>query len=211
MQVYLSNVWYHLQLLLNDGQGQQGGHDPIDYGYMSGLLKGLFVSAVQLPGAMLQTEYSIKALQEFTLTGTPPSSPNGWHPVDTNPEVFVDFNNVAEWSGYSSSTIATVLTAYTQAWFNQASQYTPAQYYQGGWASPSENPSGEVAYYNTVFGPMTWYTLPRLENAGVPASLIQQIGAWASKIWPAANWTSDLSALCTGLGGSCAYQGVSIF
>src|ERR1700692_3063216 len=34
--VYLSYIWYHLQLILNDSNGHQQDHQPIDWGYAEG-------------------------------------------------------------------------------------------------------------------------------------------------------------------------------
>jgi hypothetical protein len=195
---YLSLAWYQVQLILNDGQGQQSDHEPVDYGYVGGFIKNLFViDAPNLPGISLQFEYLIKALQEFTQTGTSPESATGWHPIDTSPAVLVDFNWAPLWWGTSAATEASLTTAYTQAWFNQASVYSAAQYYQGGWAKATDNPA--ALFYSTTFGGQVWYMLPRLRSIGVPAPLTTQIAAWVATIWPNGNWALDESATCTSL------------
>ncbi len=196
---YLTLAWFQEQLILNDGQGTQGGHSPIDYGYVSGFIRNVFVVDAGLPGIMLELQWQVKALQEFTLTRALPSAPysDGWNPNLTSMEPLVDFNFEPLWSATSPATQTAALTAFTQAWFNQASQYTPQEYYAGGFASPTDNPAN--LSFDTTFGGKVWYSLPRLRFFGVDASLTNQISAWAAKIWPNGNWSLNNAATCTSL------------
>lgn len=193
---YLTSAWYQLQLILNDGQGTQSSHTPLDYGYVYGDDWRLFFKDAGMAGIMLQLEMQIKSLQEFTQSGVGPQSPYGFHLIDTSPMFLVDYNNAQLWSATSPATEATLTQAYTQAWFNQVSAYTPQQIYQGGWATATENPATD--FYSTTFGGQMWYMLPRLRYFGVEPSLVNQISAWAAKIWPLGNWALVNSATCTG-------------
>jgi hypothetical protein len=209
---YLSLIWYMVQFTLNDGQGTQVDHTPEDYGYVGAFVVNVCTGNVQIQCGMLSTDIALKALQEYTQAGALPTTQTGWNPTVTSPFGFVAFNSFPEWTGYSPSTIATIFTAYTQAWFNQASQYTPAQYYAGGWAEPGEDPAKD--FYSGNFGGELWYILPRLRYAGVPASLTNQISAWAAKIWPKGNWALNNSAVCSSLGGAqtgCLAGGLTVF
>jgi len=195
---YQGFIWFQEQLILNDGQGTQGGHAPIDFGYASGFIKNLFTVDASLPGIMLELAWQVKAMQEFTLTGAAPSATanaNGWSPIATSMENLVDFNWLELWSATSPATETTLLQAFTQAWFNQASQYTPQQYYSGGWAIATDNPAN--LFFETNFGGQVWFSLPRLRYLGVDPSLTQQIAAWAAKIWPLGNWSLNNSATCS--------------
>lgn len=193
--LYENLAWYLLQEVVNDGQGTQSGHVPQDYGYVEGFLGKMFGVFSPLPGAALEMEILTKSLQTFTLNGAPPTTPYGWHPVATSPMTMVGFNQTPGWRGYTIDQIASLLTPYTQAWFTQASKYTPAQYYQGGYATATEDPS-KTNYSQTWSGTM-WYMLPRLRFYGVPASLTQQISAWAATIWPLGNWAANDAMVCT--------------
>jgi hypothetical protein len=196
---YLTLVWYQVQLVLNDGQGTQSGHTPIDYGYVGGYIKDIFSVYTNLPGGMLQLEFLIKCLQEYTQTGVSPAAPaqTGWHVIDTSPMELVNLASFPVWSTYSPSTVASLFTAYTQQWFNQASQYTPTQYYTGGWVTPSEDPAKDA--YSATFGGQMWYMLPRLRLVGVPASLTDQIASWGATIWPRGNWALNDLGVCISL------------
>ena len=195
---YVVFAWTQLQLVLNDGQGGQGGHTPIDYGYAFGSLHNLYVNDAKLPGIMLQVEWLVKSLQEFTLSGNGPQVGDlGWAPFITSPLPLVNFNYAPLWSATSPATRATISQAYTQAWFNQASTYTPQQFYLGHWTTATENPATDL--FDTTFAGGVWYMLPRLRFVGVSVSLTDQIGTWAATIWPVGNWTLNNSATCTSI------------
>jgi mono/diheme cytochrome c family protein len=196
---YLTLVWYQLQMVLNDGQGTQSGHTPLDYGYVYGYIDNVFVKEAVLPGAMLQLEWLVKSLQEFTQGGTGPQVAGdlGWHPVATSPMVLVDWSGAPLWSATPAATQTALMQAYLQAWFNQASQYTPQQYYQGGWATATDNPA--TLFYSETFGGQVWYMLPRFRFQGVSATLTDQVAAWAATVWPLGDWKSNDSATCTSL------------
>jgi hypothetical protein len=195
VRTYLALIWYQTQLVLNDGQGKQTGHSPIDFPYVSGFIKDLFVNDARVPGIMMELEWKVKSLQEFTLTGIPPlatADDGGWHANATSIESLVHHDWLPLWSATSSATRTKLVEGYTRAWFAQASQYTPEQYQQNGWAKVTDDPATQGA-----FGEWVWYTLPRLRLFGVDARLIQQMTDWAAKVWPAGNWALNSSTTCT--------------
>ncbi len=195
---YLALAWYQTQLVLNDGQGTQNAHTPIDYGYVSGFVKDLFAVDSNVPGINLELTWEVKALQEFTQDGSGPQlalSDIGFSPIATSPEPLVYSAWEPLWSATSPATETTLLQAYTQAWFAQASRYTPQQYYQGTWATAAQNPA--TMNQDTTFGGQVWYMLPRLRFFGVDPTLINQMTAWAATIWPNGNWAFNQSATCT--------------
>ena len=198
---YLSLIWYHTQLVQNDGQGTQSGHDPLDYGYALSFVRAVFTQA-QLPGIMELLEFQIKDLQGITLTGTGPQvGALGWHPTNTSPENIMVFYVLPLWSATSPAEQTTLMQAYTQAWFDQASKYTPQQYYQGGWATAAENPATDS--WSMTVGGQLWYILPRLRYVGVSNTLLDQISAWAAKVFPQGNWSLLNTASCTPQSGPC--------
>ena len=192
---YLSLAWYQMQLTLNDGQGSQAGHEPVDYGYASGFIMGIFGRHLHLPGIMLQLEWNIKALQEVTLTGAGPEhGALGWHATGSSMSTLVMPEYLPLWSGIPPAKRKTLLEAFTQAWFSQASKYTPQQYYQGGWANAADDPA--QVFIGTMGGQL-WYAIPKLRELGVDSNLVDKMAAWAATIWPRGNWMG-YSARCLG-------------
>lgn len=201
MKDYLSMAWYQLQLVLNDGQGQQTGHSPIDYPYVGGFIWNLFSNDPKPPlqGMYLQLEYLIKSFQEVTLTGIGPEAPggSGWHLIETSPMPFVLFYMYPLWGSVPVTQQGSIATAYAQLWFTKVSSFTPSQLYAGGWAVATDDPA-TIGYASTLGGSL-WYMLPRLRFIGVPATLTSQISAWAKTIWPVGNWAANDTATCTDL------------
>jgi hypothetical protein len=137
-------------------------------------------------------EWNIKCLQEVTLTGTGPQvGSQGWHPAETALGNLTYPEWMPLWSGTSPALQASLMQAYTQAWFTQASSYTPQQYYQGGWANPHDDPS-KLPW--GTFGNQLWYSVPKLRSFGIDQKLADQITAWAATLWPQANWRTSESA-----------------
>ena len=201
---YLGYVWYHMQLVLNDGQGQQKDNNPIDYGYGEAAPKDLSASTGNIPTAMLEVMWMIKSLQENTLKGVGPNASyiNGFTATAPTPSNLLAFP--LEWSATSATNRATLTQAYVEAWFPEISSFTPAQYYAGKdgngrpWATPTENPATETM--DIYFGGQIWYMLPRLRYIGVDANLTYQVSAWAATVWPAGNWALNNAATCTASG-----------
>jgi hypothetical protein len=203
-QIYLAYVWYHLQLILNPGNGQQQQHTPVDFPYVFGFIKDLSNNANQ-PNAMLQLEWTVKGLQEETAHGAGPDKGiDGWSWTFSNPEDIVDPNWSSIWNSSNSADRATLLTAFMNSWIAQAAKYTPQQYYSGGWAKSNDSPASMNA--QTTFAGAMWWMLPRLRYYGINSSTVSQYYTFVASLWPNANWTLNKAATCTanGAGSACS-------
>jgi hypothetical protein len=198
---YLSYIWYHTQLILNDGQGKQGGNRPLDYGYSINYVRALTNDASPTPAnAYLLTAWFVKVLQEETFTNNDPST--GWQPVWTTPEPMIDGGFAGVWTGVPASTMTTLLQSYANVWWAQISKYTKAQFIAGGWATGTDDPgNNNTDFFQTSAGGEIWWLLPWLRYYGIPASFTTQVAAWAAQIWPAGNWALNNAATCTPSGG----------
>jgi hypothetical protein len=205
-QNYLSFSWYQLQLILNDGQGQEKGESPIDYPYVSGILQKLTMLNNGTPEAMLQLLWIAKALQEETLHGVGPDQGSfGFQPTYVDPSILAIEPSDTMWLATSSALRATLMQDYLTVWFAQIQQYTPQQYYTGSWAKASDNPS--QLNPNVTFGGQLWYLLPRYRNWGVSSTLTHQVAVWAATIWPKGNWALTDSATCDSQNVHCTSDG----
>jgi hypothetical protein len=195
-QTYLSLIWYHMQLILNDGQGQEVDHSPIDFPYAVGRVKDLSLVAGSTPEIMLTLEWLVKTLQEETLSGIGPEKGQyGWHPTWVSPSVLVHQGFESIWSGTPSSLRTSISETWTRIWFAQLQKYSPQQFYQGGWARADDDPP--KLSFETSSGGQIWFSLPRLRYYGVDPNLTYQISAWAASIWPLGNWALNSSATCS--------------
>jgi len=101
------------------------------------------------------------------------------------------------WNGVDPVTRAALATGIVQSWLQQASQFTPQQFYAGGWTTPTAVPVPGGNAYDGVFPDWVWYMIPRFTFIGVDPSIVAQLAAWAQTIWPNADWTADLDATCS--------------
>jgi len=193
VRTYLSFIWYHVQLILNNSNGEQYGTSPVDWPYVYGFIKDLSNDG-RRQQAGLQTLWLIKALQISNHGRGPERGVNGWMPQvnDISRPLHPSWRYI--WEGVSPSLQATSLQALTQSWLNEVSKFTPQQYYDGNWASRSETPSSNSP--DGRFVDRIWYTIPRLRHRGVSPALTSQIIAWASTVWPNANWRALETATC---------------
>jgi cytochrome c553 len=205
--LYLAFAWYHTQLILNDGQGEEAGNNPMDYGYVNGMIKSLSNAANGTPEAMLQMAWLVKALQEYTLNGTTPvNSQYEFVPTQVQGLILAynDWNQL--WSATPAATRTTMATAYLQYWFAQLSSFPNSTYYQGTdgggrpYASATDVPANDQ--FLNQFGGQLWWMLPRFRYIGVSPTLTFQVSAWAATLFPAGNWALNNAATCHDL-GSC--------
>lgn len=201
---YLAYSWYHVQLLLNDGQGALDGPNPIDFGYVIAVMKDLSVAADNSPGSMLELMWLVKSLQEYTLLGLGPQyGQAGFQPTQIMAVVLAEPDWNALWNATPAATRVTLTNAFLQYYLAELSSFTMAQYYKGTdgngrpWASATDIPQNDD--FLTELGGQLWFMLPRLRFIGADPDLTYQISAWAATLFPAANWATNNSATCTTL------------
>jgi len=194
---YLAYIWYNLQLILNDGNGKQQEQFPVDWGYSEGFVKSL--GSMVSPQAGIQSMWMIKGLQVLAQAGTGPQlGIAGWQPNVTQPSLLVTAEwNEGVWNGVDPATRAALATGIVQSWLQQASQFTPQQFYTGGWTTPTAVPVPFGNAYDNVFPDWVWFMIPRFTFIGVDPSVAAQLAAWAQTIWPNADWAADQNATCS--------------
>jgi hypothetical protein len=195
--VYLSYIWYNLQLILNNSHQQD--HFPIDYPYVEGFTKDL--GSLVSPQAGIQTMWMIKGLQSMQENGTGPQlGQEGWEPNVAQISYLVTKEwNTNVWTGVDPTTRAALATGIVKSWLSQASRFTPQQFYAGGWTTATAVPVPGGNAYDNVFVDWAWYMIPRFTFVGVDSGLVGQLAQWTQTMWPRANWTADLHASCNWL------------
>ncbi len=175
--VYFSFAWYHLQLILNDGNGIAQGTYPIDWAYSLSYLYNALTwngtgSYTGTAGLML--EWLAKGLQSGNF-------------VDTTPQVMTRTPaEVSTFSELSPSQKLQVLTIWTTIWLQDFQQYKLPQINR-------LNSAGTVARLQSNISE----ALPVLRDLGVSPTLLNQVVQAVSLVWPTVNWTSVLNQTCT--------------
>jgi hypothetical protein len=195
--VYLSYVWYNLQLILNDSNGQQAEQYPIDWPYVEGFVKEL--GSLLSPQAGIQTMWLIKSMQIERQNGFGPQAGGaGYQPDVPQLSVLVTAEeNDYDWTGVDSTTRVAIATGLVTSWLDQVTQFTPQEFYAGGWTTATSTPVLGGNAYDGVFVDWVWYMIPRFTFIGVSQTLVNQLAAWAQTVWPSANWTADATATCS--------------
>jgi hypothetical protein len=195
--VYLSYIWYNLQLILNDSNGTQAEQYPIDWPYANGFVMNL--GELLQPQGGIQTMWLLKGLQILQQAGTGPQlGQGGWQPSIPQISLLVTPEWIKDvWTGVDPATRVAIATGLVQSWLQQASQFTPQQFYAGGWTTPTAVPVPFGDAYDQVFPDWVWYMIPRFTFIGVDPTLVAQLANWAQTIWPNANWTAVLNATCS--------------
>jgi len=189
--IYLSFVWYQLQLILNDGNGQAQGTWPIDRGYALSYLHNDLTwdstfSQARVGTAGLMMEWLAKILQ------------SGIDPGDANPYFMIVFpGQVSTWSEVPSSQRVQLMNTWTSTWNNFVQSLSAQQLFTGqSGVAPPVPQTFSLVQPGSFTGDLSW-ALPRLLYEGVDPSLLNQIAGWASGFWPTYNWLTAVNQPCS--------------
>ena len=187
--------WYHLQLVLNDGNGTAQGTWPIDWGYALGFPSNDLTwdnqtSQSRFADASLLILWLVKGLQAKDRQD--PS--NGWSLVETDPADLVNFPAIASiWNESSTSTKLQMINSYLGVWLRKVQTFTPQQWY----ASGNANPIFLLDQSGSLYSSRIAHALPRFRFVGVDSTLLNQLTSLAQTNWPAYNWSAALNAPCS--------------
>lgn len=199
---YHAQIWYQLQLILNNGNYNQSGDSPIDYQYVYAHIVGL--SDTDSSGqTALMYEWLIKGLQESNNGNAPNASTAAWtwYVNDFSAQVYQGPGYESIWNGTSATQRTALYSGYLRAWLDSVEKFTPAQFYGPPpanaqvWANPKVAPVHGQPQSNDM-GARVWYSMPLFKYFGVPQALITEWQTWAATVWPAANWSAINTATC---------------
>lgn len=178
---YFSNIWYQVQLTLNDSNHANQGTSPIDWPYVYGKLKDMY-NVSDCPEPYRLTEYIMRGMQ-ISDNGLPPgANGSGWQPTTVGDiSRFVHPSFTPMFNSVPAATKTQLFTTMAQSWINKTNSFTPAQYYAGGLASSVEVVTSAM---DGDMGGKTMFMLPLFGAAGVPVSILQQVSTWANSVYP---------------------------
>jgi hypothetical protein len=187
---YDAYIWYHMQLLLNDGNGTAEGTWPIDRGYTMAYLYNTLTwdsdtSEIRAGTAGLLLETFAKVLQSND-------------PDDASPYFMVTFPaQISAWSELSSSQKVQVMNAWLSAWLQDVQHYSVSDLIKVTTGqSTVTTPTFNALAPGSFTGDLA-FALPQLRYQGVDINLLNQVVAWASSIWTTHNWAADLQETCS--------------
>ncbi len=200
---YLSFIWYQMQLILNDGNGQAAGTYPIDWGYAiayptNGLTWDSSQSVVRVGTAGLVMEWLAKGLQASATFGVTPATTIEASAQNTQPYYLVTFPaSPSSWSEISPAQRVQLMNTWVSVWFNRLKLYTPQQLFTAAIGiSPIANSILDLRPIGSFTGDLA-YALPALRYEGVDPNLLSQVATWASGFWPTFDWLGDINKSCS--------------
>ena len=181
---YHNNSWYELQEILNFGQRQRNGNNPIDFNYIYGTLDQLD-QATGINEGMRQYALITKAIQDFNNNLPSPNSIGylGWSPHGI-PLAEMGFAHAAA-QGLDSvpggaMTRAKMTTLLVSNWLTKMQQYAPSQYYAAGEFQPTDNPAGGYSFANQMYT----VVIPNFRAMGVDDALLNSVCDYMGTLFP---------------------------
>jgi hypothetical protein len=201
MFTYFSMSWYHLALILFNGNHSDGAdrtaQRPIEWGYVSGAIKGMSrTPGGTLPVQGLLTLYLAKGMQTADNT-LKPNAPYGagWTPRTSGDlSRFVVTDLMPGWSDITPTERAAILQAFLSTWWDKTRQFDVSDWHNGGGATTTEGISG---FCDGTLSNRIYFMLPRLRYHGADSALVDEIAKWAQNVWPQVNWQNIKKATCT--------------
>jgi hypothetical protein len=195
--VYDAFIWYHAQLILDNGEYQEHGASPIDWGYSYSKIADMSQNSSPAQGALM-TLWQTKGAQLMN-NGYGPNQPNGWQwqPTDISRMVTPSLRSI--WAGMAPATRTAIYQGLVTAWITDTQKFTPQQFYASlydGTISASQVPK----HFNPDSANLVdrvWYMISKFKYFGVNQTQINQLAAWAQTIWPNGGWAADAAAICS--------------
>ncbi len=212
-QIYLSNVWYHTQPVLNSGNASAGGFSVVDWEYSHGnlndLRKGGTNTSIGEPARMV-INY-VKQMQQKHARGIGPEDAwNGWDLFrDHNVYTMIHWDSYNVWDRTDPALKRQLMEAILWVWYKKSISYAPSQYQRQVKGNYPIDPA-DVVPVNDVNNMKTWadqlFTMiPLFRAQGIDCELMNNICDLGAGLWPLGNWNS-LKVNCP----TIAYPKVSI-
>ena len=198
---YLSNSWYHMQLALNAGQRQCGGHRCVDFGYAYGFLNHIFKTGLYEGGRRLL--WGLKAMEERD-TGLGPIFYEGFSFATANPFrplQLEDPEATAWWSDSAHPDRSKALLVSGQVFAEKLGSWTVEAWQDAGYGKSEDGANfmdatriigdGSPETCSRSLGDGHWKSLPTLRAAQVHPAVINALARFGLAMWPLNDWMAQ--------------------
>jgi hypothetical protein len=172
---YFTASWYELQIILNSGNHQHRDRGPLDWVYLIGRFRDLYVQTHQPEPARLLVAV-IKALQSTDPHLGPDDVSQGWRP-DQNIDPRIMISPV--WAPIFKPLPVEVHQALTEsllaAWMDKSLQYPIAKYLPLG---VQKHAYTTPRTYGDISGGNVWEASQQFRDAGVAPELVRRLQQW---------------------------------
>jgi hypothetical protein len=172
---YFTASWYELQIVLNSGNHQHRDRAPVDWVYVIGRFRELYVQTHQPEPARLLVAV-IKAMQSTDPHLGPDDLSQGWRPEQNiDPRIMIS----PLWAPIFKPLPVEVHRALTAsllaAWMDKNLQYPIEKYLPFGVPPHAYTPPRS---YGDISGGKVWEASQQFRDAGVAAELVRRLQQW---------------------------------
>lgn len=188
MHTYLSYIWYHLQLIVNNSNKKQEGNSPIDWPYVHGFIGSM--DAIS-PQASLVAIWVSKGMQIQENNIGPEVQGHGWdYRVAGAPFTASDLVEEA-YRDISATDRNSMLAVLLRQWLQKARGFSTQQWYS--WQTRrTEVPVNNPPPYDGNMPSRVHWMLQTYRRWGVDPALLRETADWAQTMWPNYSWRSGL-------------------
>ncbi len=200
---YLSNSWYHLQLSLNGGQRNCGGHQCTDYGYAYGFLYGLFDATGGFYEGGRRLLWGIKAMEERD-TNLGPALYNGFSFATSNPLRPIGLGQtgvVAWWGDTKKPNRHKALQATVQVWAEKIGTWSVEQWRTANYGQTEDGANfmdanrvvgdGSNETQSRSLGDGLFGSLSELKSVKIHPAVVNALARFGLAMWPKNAWMAE--------------------
>ncbi len=172
---YFNNAWYELQILVNNGNHQHHGRQPIDWVYLIDRFREIAQESHRPEPARLLVAI-IKALQFSDPKIGPDDQLRGWRPDDTvDPRIMIARDWVPLFQPLQPGMRTAITEALLTAWLDKNLKYRTAGYFTQGtmgrnYAAPKT--------ITAISGGSVEEAAPQFQAAGVDPVIVRRLLNW---------------------------------
>ena len=198
---YLSNSWYHLQLMLNGGQRACGGHRCTDFGYAYGFLNDLDRTTGVYEGGR-RLLWGLKGMEERD-TGLGPIFYDGFSFATANllrPLSLSEPVAFAWWTDDNHPNRRIALELSVQVWAEKLATWSAERWREENYGKGEDGANfldasrvigdGDDEDEARSLADGLWWDVAAVRDAGLPPAVVNALARFGLAMWPANDWSA---------------------
>jgi hypothetical protein len=172
---YLSASWYELQIVLNSGNHQHRDRTPVDWVYVIGQFRDLYLQT-KYPEPVRLLVAVTKALQSSDPQLGPDDYSQGWRPdQNVDPRIMISPNWVSFFRPFPPAVRRALTESLLAAWMEKTLQYPVTEYLPLPVIQHDYTPRSA---YSDISGGRVWEAAQQFRAAGVSDDLVERLQNW---------------------------------
>jgi hypothetical protein len=172
---YLSASWYELQIVLNSGNHRHRDRTPVDWVYLIGHFRELYLQSHQPEPVRLLVAVT-KALQSTDPRVGPDDYSQGWRPdQNIDPRIIVSPDWAPMFNPFPFEVRRAITEALLAAWMDKTLQYSLTSYLP---VSVPQQSYHSRYPHSDISGGKVWEAAEQFRTAGVSDDLVERLQSW---------------------------------